>query len=113
MKTNYQSIILLLTSIITAGLAQGLTIIAIPWHFTDQLNLSSRFSLLYAIITFIGLFWGLYAGVIIDSVNRKKILLYSNWTGCLIFVSIGIKIVNLFCIYIKFLHYSLLYYCLR
>ena len=72
MKTNYQSITLLLISIITAGLAQGLTIIAIPWHFTDQLNLSSRFSLLYAIITFIGLFWGLYAGVIIDSVNRKK-----------------------------------------
>ncbi|MBL31358.1 MAG: hypothetical protein CMP62_01340 [Flavobacteriales bacterium] len=90
MKTNYQSITLLLISIITAGLAQGLTIIAIPWHFTDQLNLSSRFSLLYAIITFIGLFWGLYAGVIIDSVNRKKILLYSNWTGCLIFVSIGL-----------------------
>ncbi len=90
MQTNYRAIILLLLSIISCGLAQGLTIISVPWYFTDSLNLSSLFSLLYATITFIGLFWGLYAGVIIDVFNRKKILLYINWINGIVFGIIGI-----------------------
>ena len=85
MKINHKSITLLLISIITCGLAQGLTIIAIPWYFTDQLNLSSKFALFYGLITFIGLFWSLYSGVIIDTFNRKKILLHINWISALIF----------------------------
>jgi len=89
MNTNYKSIYLLLLSIITCSLAQGLTVIAIPWYFTDELNLSSQFSLFYSIITFIGLFWGLYSGVIIDTFNRKKILIYINWINALIFGLIG------------------------
>lgn len=89
MKTQYKSIILILMSIISSGFAQGLTIIAIPWHFTDVLNQSSTFSLLYAIITFIGLFWGLYAGVVIDNYNRKKILLYINLISSICFGVIG------------------------
>ena len=72
MKTNYKTIGLLLMSIISSGIAQGLTIIATPWYFTDSINKSSTFSLLYGITTLIGLFWGLYAGVIIDLFNRKK-----------------------------------------
>ena len=89
MKTNYKNLGLLLISIVTCGIAQGLTIIAIPWYFTDYLDLSSRFSAFYAIITFLGLFWGLYAGVIIDSFNRKKILLYINSISALVFITIG------------------------
>ena len=89
MKINLKSITLLLISIITCGLAQGLTIIAIPWYFTDQLKLSSEFSLFYGIITIIGLFWSLYSGVIIDTFNRKKILLYINCISALIFGIIG------------------------
>jgi len=89
MKKPNKSISLLLLSIITCSLAQGLTIIAIPWYFTDILDLSSKFSLFYGIVTLIGLFWGLYAGVIIDTFNRKKILLYINWISTFIFGSIG------------------------
>jgi len=89
MKTNYKAIILLLISIVSSGLAQGLTIIAIPWYFTDILHKSSNFSILYGLITFIGLFWGLYSGVIIDNYNRKKILLYINIFGAAIFGLIG------------------------
>lgn len=89
MNKNYKSITLLLISIITCSLAQGLTIIAIPWYFTDELNLSSQFSLFYGIVTFLGLLWGLYAGVIIDTFNRKKILLYLNWTSTFIFATLG------------------------
>ncbi len=89
MNKNYKSITLLLISIITCSLAQGLTIIAIPWYFTDELNLSSQFSLFYGIVTLLGLLWGLYAGVIIDTFNRKKILLYLNWTSTFIFAALG------------------------
>ena len=90
MKTQYKIIILLLCSVISASLSQGLSIIAIPWYFTDELNLSSYFSFGYGIITFLGLFWGLYAGVLIDSMNRKKILLYINIICAFIFGSIYI-----------------------
>ena len=90
MKNNYTSIIILLLSIISCGLAQGLTIISIPWYFVDHLNASSVFSFSYALITFIGIFWGLYAGVIIDSTDRKKILLYINIISALIFMLIGL-----------------------
>ena len=89
MEIKYKRIPLLLISVITCSLAQGLTIIAIPWYFTDELNLSSQFSLLYGLVTLIGLFWGLYAGVIIDTCNRKKILLYINWISMFIFGAIG------------------------
>ena len=87
-----KSIILLLISIITCSLAQGLTIISIPWYFTDELNLSSQFSLFYGIVTMIGLFWGLYAGVIIDTYNRKKILLYLNIISATAFAFIGTSV---------------------
>tara|TARA_Y100000589_G_scaffold113143_3_gene107531 strand:+ start:2261 stop:3511 length:1251 start_codon:yes stop_codon:yes gene_type:complete len=90
MKSNYKTIIILLLSIISCSLAQGLTIISIPWHFTDVLNSSSQFSLAYAIITFIGVFWGLYAGVIIDCYNRKKILLHINLISAFTFMLIAV-----------------------
>ena len=60
MKPNYKAIILLLITNTTSGFAQGLTIIAIPWYFTDTINASSTFTFLYAILAFLGLFWGLY-----------------------------------------------------
>ena len=91
MQKNYKGIILLLLSIISCGIAQGLTIIAIPWYFTDYLNSSSEFSFGYALITFLGLFWGLYAGVMIDRINRKHILLYINIISACFFMAIGIS----------------------
>ena len=72
------NLLLLLLSIIPSGLAQGLTIIITPWYFTESLDASATFSFWYGIVTLIGLFWGLYAGVIIDQINRKKILLVIN-----------------------------------
>tara|TARA_B100000427_G_scaffold228114_1_gene191504 strand:+ start:926 stop:2182 length:1257 start_codon:yes stop_codon:yes gene_type:complete len=90
MKTQYGTIILLLIAIISSSLAQGLSIIAIPWYFTDTLQESSKFSFGYSLITFLGLFWGLYAGFIIDHFNRKKILLYINIINSFLFCLIAI-----------------------
>ena len=90
MQKNKHPIILLLTSIITSGIAQGITVISIPWYFTESLNQSSNFSLWYGILTMISFFWGLYAGVIIDQFNRKKILLSINLISACIFGIIGL-----------------------
>jgi len=73
-KNNNPRLLLLFLSHIISGISSGISMIAIPWHFTDKLNLNSTFSLLFGIVTFFGLFWGLYAGTIIDKYNRKKIL---------------------------------------
>tara|TARA_B100000902_G_C27288847_1_gene905986 strand:+ start:653 stop:1903 length:1251 start_codon:yes stop_codon:yes gene_type:complete len=87
-----KSILILLIAIFSCSLAQGITIISIPWYFTDSLKASSTFTLLYAAITFIGLLWGLYAGVIIDFYNRKKILLYINIINGIFFGALGLYI---------------------
>ena len=89
MKIKNKSVFLLLISIITAAFAQGLTIIAIPWHFTE-INQSTVFSISYGIITCLGLFWGLYAGILIDYFNRKKILIYINLVNGCVFGIIGL-----------------------
>lgn len=51
--------------------------LAIPWYFAQQ-NLSSRFNLLYAVVTFLTLFWGLFAGTIVDRFPRKRVFLATN-----------------------------------
>ena len=51
--------------------------LAIPWYFAQQ-NLSSRFNLLYAVVTFLTLFWGLFAGTLVDRFPRKKVFLTTN-----------------------------------
>ncbi len=84
------NLLLLLLSIIPSGLAQGLTIIITPWYFTESLDASATFSFWYGIVTLIGLFWGLYAGVIIDQINRKKILLVINILSFIICCLVGL-----------------------
>ncbi|MCB0409746.1 MAG: hypothetical protein KDD29_05970, partial [Flavobacteriales bacterium] len=56
-----------------SGFAQGISMLAIPWYFASVLNDSTTFGIIYAITTIISLFWGLYAGTLIDRYNRKII----------------------------------------
>ena len=51
---------------------------AIPWYFVDVVARPSIFAYFYLIITFLTLFWGLYAGTIIDRYSRKKVFIYTN-----------------------------------
>ncbi len=85
----FKKILQLLLSIIPSGIAQGITVIAVPWYFTDNLNQSSTFSFWLGLLTFLGLFWGLYAGVLVDKINRKKILLNINLISSLVFLLVG------------------------
>ncbi len=74
---NKQALVLLFTAHGISGLAQGMTMLSIPWYFVQQDN-SSTFNILYAIVTLITLFWGLIAGSIVDRFPRKKVFLYTN-----------------------------------
>lgn len=81
---NKQAFYLLLTANGVSGFAQGISMIAIPWYFADILKQSSAFGFIYAITTAITLFWGLYAGTLIDKYPRKKIFLVLCISGLLV-----------------------------
>lgn len=63
--------------------------IAIPWYFIDIVDKGSIYGILFAILTFIALFWTLYAGTLIDRFNRKKIFLSINIIGFITLTCVG------------------------
>ena len=81
---NEKAFTILLTANAISGFAQGISIIAIPWYFINVLEKSSTFGIMYAAVTFITLFWSLYAGTLIDKYSRKKIFLSVNIFGGII-----------------------------
>lgn len=72
---NLQAILLLFVANSISQVAQGISMIAIPWYFA-QSGETARFGWIYAIITIISLFWGPYSGTIVDRYNRKHIFLW-------------------------------------
>ena len=100
---NSHSIVLLFASNIVSGFAQGITMIAIPWYFVDILDLPDLCSRFYLLLTFIILFWGLYAGTIVDRYPRKKVFIYTNLVCGLIIGSIAS-----FGYYFGFIHFYLI-----
>jgi len=70
---NKKALYLLLSANAISHFAQGISMLAIPWYFAKHLNAASIFSIIYSIATFASLFWGLYAGTLIDRFPRKNI----------------------------------------
>lgn len=81
---NKTAVILLLIANAVSGFAQGISMLAIPWYFADILGDASLFAKIYALITFLTLFWSLYAGSIIDRFSRKNVFLGTNIIGGII-----------------------------
>lgn len=75
---NKQAITLLFISNIISGFAQGISMMAIPWYFVDIIDKPEMFAFFYLAVTFLTLFWGLYAGTIVDRYSRKKVFIYTN-----------------------------------
>lgn len=78
---NSRAIFLLLFANSVSGVAQGIAMLAIPWYFTGVIHSEGLFGKAYLWVTAISLFWGLYAGTIIDRYDRKKIFLGINLVG--------------------------------
>ncbi len=75
---NRQAVILLFIANIISGLAQGISMIAIPWYFVEVVSRPQVFASAYIIITFMTLFWGLYSGTLVDRYPRKKLFIIVN-----------------------------------
>ena len=75
---NKQAIILLFIANIISGLAQGISMIAIPWYFVEVVSRPEVFASAYLFITFLTLFWGLYAGTLVDRYSRKNLFIIVN-----------------------------------
>ena len=75
---NKQAISLLFLANIISGIAQGISMIAIPWYFVKVVSRPEVFANSYLLITFLTLFWGLYAGTLIDRYSRKKLFIIIN-----------------------------------
>ncbi len=71
-----------------SSFAQGITMLSIPWYFTSR-GESSLFIAFFAVVTLCSLFWGLYAGALIDGFNRKDIFLGTNFIQGLIVMSVA------------------------
>lgn len=74
---NKQALRLLFTANAISGFAQGMSMLSIPWYFTKT-DSTATFNLFYALLTFISLFWGLYAGTLVDRFPRKRVFLATN-----------------------------------
>lgn len=81
---NKKAIVLLFTANTISGISQGISLIAIPWYIANQLERPGLYGLLYLLATVLAVFWGPYAGTLIDKYDRKKLMLGIQFTGFLL-----------------------------
>ncbi|MBL4594490.1 MAG: MFS transporter [Flavobacteriales bacterium] len=86
---NKSALYLLIAANAVSGFAQGISMLAIPWYFSDILGASSTFGAIYGTATFLTLFWGLYVGTLVDRYPRKNIFLLISLFGALIIGSVA------------------------
>lgn len=72
---NRNAIVLLFIANTISGVAQGISMLAIPWYFA-QLGEMEKFGFVYILVNIISLFWVPYSGSIIDRYNRRNIFLF-------------------------------------
>lgn len=87
---NKRAIGLLLLANSISGVAQGISMLAVPWYFTGIIHREELFGKAYFVVTTLSLLWGLYAGAIIDRYNRRRIFLGINMVGLAVISSIAI-----------------------
>ncbi len=81
---NAKAYKLLFISNAVSGFSQGICMLAIPWYFSKILGKPELFGVMYATTTFVMLFWGLYAGTLIDKFSRRGVFLAINIFGLLL-----------------------------
>lgn len=86
---NKTAIALLFAANTISGVSQGISLIAIPWYIANQLGRPSLYGLLYLIVTTLTLFWGPYAGTLVDKYDRKKVMISIQTVGLICVFSIA------------------------
>jgi len=78
---NRKALILLFIANAISGVAQGISMIAIPWFFAQK-DLLTYFLLVYLLTNFGSMIWVPLSGTLIDKFDRKKIFLGITLVGC-------------------------------
>ena len=79
--TNRRALTLLFAANTVSGLAQGLSMLAIPWYFADALGKPQWFAAGFAATMALSIPWSLYAGTIVDRYSRKNLFLCLQAAG--------------------------------
>lgn len=85
---NSRAIILLFIANSISGVAQGISMIAIPWYF-EQEQAMQYFGIIYILINLLSLLWVPYSGTFVDQYNRRNIFLGTTLVSGLLLASIG------------------------
>ena len=86
---NLQALILLFVANSISAIAQGISVIAIPWYFAELAQMDV-FAKIYIAVTLIAIFWSPYCGTLIDRYNRKSIfMILALVMGCLLLAISG------------------------
>lgn len=86
---NKKALILLFAANTISGVSQGISLIAIPWFIANQLGKPGLYGLLFLVVTILTLFWGPYAGTLIDRYDRKKVMLGIQTVGLICVLSVA------------------------
>jgi len=84
-----KALILIFAANTVSSFAQGITMIAIPWYLIQMEGGKFLNASMVGIVTFLSLFWGLYAGTLVDRYNRKHIFLTLNTVDACILLGIA------------------------
>lgn len=86
---NKQAIYTLFAANTISGFAQGISMIAIPWYFTNVLGMPNVLGALFMAILWVSLVWGIYAGSLVDKFNRKYLYISIQSVACIMLLSIA------------------------
>lgn len=86
---NKRALVLLFLGNSISGVAQGISMIAIPSYLAIELGLSQFLMQVYFVVAFVSLFWAFLAGVLIDRMDRKNILLLEAGVGALFLAGVA------------------------
>ena len=89
---NLRALIFLFSANLVSGFAQGISMLAIPWYLVNEMGAENGKFLnaaMVAIVTLGSLFWGLYAGTLVDRFNRKRIFQVINGVDFVILLTVA------------------------
>ena len=85
---NRQALILLFSANAISGVAQGISMLAIPWYFARTGD-TGRFALMYVLTNVLSFFWVPYAGTLIDRFNRKYLFMALTAVSAILLFSVA------------------------
>jgi MFS family permease len=84
---NKSAIYLLFAANSVSGFAQGISMIAIPWYFSNVLGMPQQFGNIYIAVTLVSLVWGIYVGSLVDKYNRKNLFMLTSVFGAVALIT--------------------------